>query len=393
MWGYLWGMRIDMRKLAIIGASYLQEPLIQRAKSMGLETHVFAWAVGDIGETAADHFYPTSITEKDAILQKCRELRIGGICSIASDLAIVTVNYVAAKMGLTGNSLESTYRSTNKNAMRRCFLEHGDPSPRSCLVRDVKDLEGKQLTFPMIVKPVDRSGSRGITKLENVADLEEAIEWAKEQGFEKAALVEEFAEGQEYSVECVSWHGEHHFLALTKKYTTGAPHFIETAHLEPAPITGALLEQVKAVTFHALDSLGLKNGASHTELKIDRDGTIKLIEIGGRMGGDCIGSDLVQISTGVDFVRTVIQIALGQEPDLSGNEPGTVAAVRFICGEEDRAALSLVKREHPQYLVREYVQDGLGGVVTDSSTRAGYFLLRAQSREQLERYLPEEENE
>ena len=88
------------RDLAIIGASYLQLPLIEKAKEMGYTTHVFAWAAGDVGETAADYFYPISIVEKEEILQKCRQIGICGICSIASDLAMVTVNYVSEMMGL-----------------------------------------------------------------------------------------------------------------------------------------------------------------------------------------------------------------------------------------------------------------------------------------------------
>ena len=287
-----------MIKLAIIGASYLQEPLIEKAKSMGIETHVFAWAAGDVGEKSADYFYPISIVEKEQILEKCKEIGINGICSIASDLAAITVNYVAHAMELVGNSPECALISTNKHLMREAFEKNGDPSPKSILVSSVRDLSGVQLQYPVIVKPIDRSGSRGITKLLSPNGLLEAIEEAKEQGFEKKALVEEFVTGQEYSVECISYHGEHHFLALTKKYTTGAPHFIETGHLEPAPVSEEVVENVKKIVFHALDSLKIVNGASHSEIKIDQDGNIKLIEIGGRMGGDCIGSDLVQLSTG-----------------------------------------------------------------------------------------------
>ena len=202
--------------------------------------------------------------------------------------------------------------------------------------------------------------------------------------------MEEFAEGQEYSVECVSWQGNHHFLALTKKYTTGAPHFIETAHLEPAPVPASVTEQVKAITFHALNSLQIKNGASHTELKIAPDGTIKLIEIGGRMGGDCIGSDLVQLSTGIDFVKAVIDISLGQEPDLEGTGKESAAAIRFIFSDTDMEALDRIKKENPQYLVREDVHFESGKTIIDSSTRLGYYLLRAENGNELEAYLPVE---
>lgn len=129
------------KKIAIIGASYLQEPLISKAKEMGIETHVFAWQVGDVGEKLADYFYPISIVEKKEILQKCQEIQVDGICTIASDLAAVTVCYVAEKMGLSGNSIQTGLVSTNKHEMRKCFERHDDPSPRSILVETVDDLK------------------------------------------------------------------------------------------------------------------------------------------------------------------------------------------------------------------------------------------------------------
>ena len=129
----------SMIKLAVIGASYLQEPLIQKAKELGMETHVFAWAANDVGEKSADHFYPVSIIEKEKILEICRGIGIDGICSISSDLAAITVNYVASEMGLPGNSMESCEKSTNKFRMRRCFEENGDPSPQSLRVRSVSE--------------------------------------------------------------------------------------------------------------------------------------------------------------------------------------------------------------------------------------------------------------
>ena len=102
---------MENKNLAIIGASYLQLPLIQKAKNMGYVTHVFAWKANDIGEKEADFFYPISIVEKEQILDVCEKIGICGICSIASDLAIITVNYVANKLGLTANSMECTYLS------------------------------------------------------------------------------------------------------------------------------------------------------------------------------------------------------------------------------------------------------------------------------------------
>lgn len=377
-----------MKKIAVIGASYLQNPLILKAKSMGIETHVFAWECGDIGEKTADFFYPVSIVEKEKILDICRDIGIDGICSIATDLGSITVNYVAQSLGLAGNSAECTEVSTNKHLMRKMFELNGDPSPKSRLVSSAEEAKNLQLDYPIIVKPTDRSGSRGITKLFDANGLDKAVKAAISQSFEKKALVEEFAEGDEYSVECISFHGEHYFLNMTKKFTTGAPHFIETGHLEPAPIDEELLSRVKSVVFHALDSLKIKNSASHSELKIDASGKISIIEIGGRMGGDCIGSDLVYLSTGIDFVRAVIQVALGEKPDITPVAHGRPAAIRFVFTDEDIETLKRLKKEHPEYLVREENITEITGDVTDSSMRFGAFLMCADSLKELEHYLP-----
>lgn len=365
------------QNLAIIGASYLQLPLIEKAKEMGYTTHVFAWASGDVGEDAADHFYPVSIVEKEEILEVCRKVGICGICSIASDLAMITVNYVADRLGLTGNSQEATVKSTNKHAMRCAFELNRDPSPRSILVDATTELTSVELEYPVIVKPTDRSGSRGINKVHSYEDLVKAVEAAMDQSFSETALIEEYANGQEYSVEFISWQGVHHFLALTKKYTTGAPHFIETGHLQPAPVDEETLERVKSVVVHALDSLEITNGASHTELKIAPDGSIKIIEIGGRMGGDCIGSDMVQYSTGKDFVKMVVQVATGQAPDLSVVQEPHGVEVRFIFTHEDLDAYYALRDQYPERLLKTvYLKPENISRITDSSNRAGCYLLR-----------------
>ncbi|MBR2592670.1 MAG: ATP-grasp domain-containing protein, partial [Oscillospiraceae bacterium] len=319
-----------MKQIAVIGASYLQLPLILKAKDMGLVTHVFAWAAGDVGEKAADCFYPISIVEKDQILAECRRIGIDAVVTIGSDHAMLTVSHVAAALSLPCNSPEAVRNSTDKHAMRLAFEKNHDPSPKSILVNDIHDISVDSLHFPVIVKPLDRSGSRGITKLIGPEHLEEAIETAKACGFQKQALIEEFAEGAEYSVESISWQGKHTILAVTEKFTTGSPHFIETGHLEPAGLSEQLKEKVSRTVTHALDSLGITMGAGHSEVKIDDRGEIRIIEIGGRMGGDLIGSDLVPLSIGYDFVKAVIDCALGVKPEPFVLTEQKAAGVRFL---------------------------------------------------------------
>ena len=406
---------MPQKKLAVIGASHFQMPLITRAQEMGCEVHAFAWECGDVGERAADVFHPVSIVETDQIIEECRAAGIDGICTIASDLATVAVCHVADALGLVGNSLDCNRVSTNKHLMRRAFERGGDPSPKSVAVRlaqpgettatkdavtiDPDELEtfdpvSLGLTYPLIVKPVDRSGSRGITKLEAPGvpmTAGEALREATEQGFVPEALIEEFAEGDEFSVEGISWEGTHTILAVTRKGTTGAPHFIETAHMQPPLLPEQTIERIKQVTAHALDTLGVAYGASHTELKVAPDGTIRIIEIGARMGGDCIGSHLVPLSSGVDFVGAVVDVALGNKPDLTPAHEPAAAAIRFIFNEDDLRLYEHIRREHAD-LIRYEQMTGKpdGHEVTDSSTRLGHYILSAPHARDLADFLPEE---
>ncbi len=367
------------KNLAIIGASYLQLPLIRKAKEMGYCTHVFAWAANDVGEREADFFYPISIIEKDEILKKCKEIGICGICSIASDLAVITVNYVANNLDLSCNSMESTTLSTNKYQMRLAFEKNGDPSPKSILVNSVTDISGINISYPAIVKPTDRSGSRGICKILSSDKLKDAVESSILQSLEKKALIEEYVDGKEFSVEYISYHGKHTFLAVTEKYTTGAPHFIETGHREPALISKEVEKQIRDVVEHALDTLMIMNGASHSEVKVDDKGVIKIIEIGARMGGDCIGSDLVRYSTGFDFVKMVIQVACGEAPDfVRVCSPIAVESI-FIFGQEDLDELENLTREKPEDILQIVdMHPEKIGHTTDSSNRAGCYIRKAQ---------------
>ena len=375
--------------IAIIGANDFQNQLILRAKAMGYVTHVFAWQCGDVGERTADYFYPVSIVEKERILEICRAVRPVGVCSIASDLAAITVNFVAEGLGLVGNGMESAIHATNKHLMRLAFEKAGLPSCKSILVTEDTDLNALPLSYPVIVKPTDRSGSRGIRKVTDPEELPRAVAFAREPSFEKKVLVEEFAEGREYSVEYLSWEGEHTFLAVTEKYTTGAPLFVETGHLQPPKhMDGETLQKIKTLVPRVLDSLGVRYGASHTELKVDERGDIRLIECGARMGGDCIGSDLVKLSTGVNFVQGVIDAACGVKPSFEPTGEPCVAAVRFIFSEDDLMALGRIRRENPESLYR--ISEILpidGHEIRDSSTRYGYYILTAGTQDEMQALL------
>lgn len=376
-----------MKKIVIIGANSFQNPLILKAKEMGIETHVFAWKDGAIGEKTADYFYPISITEKEKILEICKQIKPNAVCTIASDLANITVQYLAKHLDLPCNTEDTIKVSTNKYKMRKRFIDCGVETPKFIEIErkeDIGKIDFTHFHFPLIVKPTDRSGSRGINKVSNIDEIYDVIDDSLSQSIEHKAIIEEYIEGDEYSCECISYNGNHNLLAVTKKYTTGHPHFIETGHIEPSGLNDEEIENVKKYIFQALDALNIEMGPSHSEFKIDDKGNIRIIEIGSRMGGDCIGSDLVRISTGYDFVKMTIETAFGQKPNFTKITTPKYAGIKFIFTRKDYDCYIRLQAERPECI---YYFSGLENewntAVVDSSSRKGYYILACNTLKDL----------
>lgn len=372
-----------MKKLAIIGASYLQRPLVEKAKEMGLYTLCFAWAEGAVCKDLADEFYPISIVDKDEILKVCQKKQIDGICTIASDVAAPTVAYVAERMGLVGNSHHASITANNKYAMRQAFMSAGVPCPKFLCVEDCTnatiDKIEQSMKLPLIVKPADRSGSLGVTKVENLDALKDAIENALACSFKKQTMVEEFVGGREISVEFITYQGKHYPLQITDKVTTGAPHFVELEHHQPSILSAELYAKIYSITENALNALGITNGASHSEYKITDDGDIYVIEIGGRMGGDFIGSDLVRLSTGYDFVKGVIEVALGEftEPQITETNH---SGVYFLCKETEYLLPCFANADNIDGVVMYEQTDTELRNITCSADRSGYLIYQSTKK-------------
>lgn len=369
------------QKLAVIGASYLQLPLVKKAKEMGLEVHCFAWAEGAVCKDLADYFYPISIVEKEEILKVCQNVGIDGICTIASDVAAPTVAYVANRMNLVGNDYEAAVRANNKFQMREAFMKADVPCPKFIMVtpetlHSPEVIDGlREFQYPMITKPSDRSGSLGVTKIVMPSQFYPAVELAMDKSFQQQAMIEEFIEGREISVEFISYDGVHYPLQITDKVTTEAPHFVELEHHQPSTLSDEMFTIIYDITKKALKALGLTNGASHAEYKITKDGRIAIMEIGGRMGGDFIGSDLVRLSTGYDFVKGVIEVALGEfkEPVKTLN---MYSGVYFLCKETEHLKETIDNWQNNTSFVKGEITDNELRNVTCSAERSGYLIYR-----------------
>lgn len=367
------------KRIAIIGGNYLQLPLVQKAQAMGIEVHCFAWEDGAVCKGIADYFYPISIREKETILQKCIEIGIDGITSIASDLAVLTVNYVADKMGLIGNRDMYSRIQTNKYLMRRCFDVAGVPSPRYCLVDSNDKLpELDDWQWPLIVKPTDRSGSRAVLKVDSYEQMCSAVNDAINVSFANEAIIEEFITGVEVSVESISWRGRHYVLQITDKVTTDK-HFVEIAHHQPSMLSEIVKEKIRETVKKALTAIHIEYGASHSEIKITPSGDLYIMEIGARMGGAFIGSHLVPLSTGYDFMKSVICLSLGifEEPVLMFNK---CSGVLFLV-EETKYLKDVIDNasHYPEIVYSGRNEQDIRPAISNSD-RTGYVIYQSNHR-------------
>jgi biotin carboxylase len=341
---------------------------------MGFNTIGFAWPEGAVAKDYCDKFYPISIIEKDLILEICRKEEINGILSIASDVAVTTVNYVASKLGLTGNSNESALYSTNKFLMRGKLKNAGLNCPQYFLIEKHTDIReiGKSINYPAIVKPVDRSGSKGVTKVLNANELAKAAIDALQASLSQQAIAEEFIDGIEVSVEMISFKGIHYALTITDKETSSAPHFVELAHHQPSQLPQSIQEEILVAAKKGLDALEIANSASHPEFIISSKG-IFVTEIGARMGGDFIGSDLVYLSTGYDFLKGVLQLAIGQF-EIPQKKYQKYSGVYFYSELTPHVRVYIEnKKDHPQIVQSEISSEELIPL-TQSADRSGYFI-------------------
>lgn len=374
------------KKIAIIGASYLQIPLILKAKELNLETHCFAWEDGAVGKEFADFFYPISILDMEEIYKKCVSLNINGITTIATDMAVPTICYVAEKLNLISNSFESAMVSTDKSLMRSRFVEFNVPSPSYLKVDSTNEMFYneeffKKTDFPYIVKPVDRSGSRGVNKVNSIDELVSSVNLSCTESFVKKCIVEEYIDGLEVSVETISCNGVHYLLAITDKVTTGSPYFVELEHHQPSQFNDTILNALKIETFKALDALDVKFGAGHSEFKITKEGKIFIIEVGARMGGDFIGSHLVKLSTGYDYLEGVLDVALNnfKIPEINSQFK---SGVYFLCKETEKIKPYFYK--DLDYIVKKEILNENLLNINNSNDRSGYLIYKSEKKIMLE---------
>ena len=320
-------------KLFVVGASILQLPAILKAKEMGLCVAVADYNPKAIGISYADKFFEVSTVDEEGIFQAAKQFQADGMITLATDMPMRSVAYATNKLGLVGISYDTAIKATDKGKMIKAFEEGNVEHPWYFIISSLEELNSVKadISYPCISKPIDNAGSRGVMLVNNIQELEEAVQYSSSNSRKGGVIIEEYLQGSEVSVEVIVNEGSIHVLQVTDKLTNGVPHFVEMGHSQPSRLGEKNVDVIKDLAKRAVQAIGILNGPAHIEIMLTKNGP-KMIEIGARMGGDCITTHLVPLSTGIDMIKAVIQIALGEKPNIEPKfEKG--AAIRYFKGQ------------------------------------------------------------
>ncbi|MBQ8689485.1 MAG: ATP-grasp domain-containing protein [Clostridia bacterium] len=307
-----------MKKLLIIGASILQLPAIKRAKELGFYVAVADYNPSAVGISYADEYFNVSTIDIEGVTEVARAFRPDGIMTLATDMPMRSIAAACSALGLHGISMDTAIKSTDKGEMIKAFAEGGVEHPWFFIAKDRAEFDTvkQSVSFPAVMKPTDNSGSRGVALVNNLDELEDAYSYSEDASRSGAVIIEEYMRGDEVSVEIMVNGGTPYVLAVTDKLTTGAPHFVEMGHSQPSRLAPEAVEKIKDLACRAVLSVGITSGPAHVEIMNTASGP-KMVELGARMGGDCITTHLVPLSTGVDMIEATIRTSCGQAPDIT----------------------------------------------------------------------------
>ena len=376
----------NKKSVLIFGVGPLQESIIARAKKMGLYTVGIDPCVDATCRDCVDAFEVVPGQDYEGHCAVIEKYGIDAIVTAATDKPLVMMARMAEKYGFPFDSVETAQWSTDKFQMKGRFELGGVPHAQGRLISKVEEAEG--LVLPVIVKPRDNSGSRGVKLCRDKNELQISIDEALENSQLDTVLVEEFIEGPEYSIESLHHDGKSEVIQFTEKKTTEFPYNVELGHIQPANISDENKQKIREIIVKIGKALNFENCPSHTELKINERG-IFVIETSPRLGGDYITSTLTPLSTGVNLEDELLKISLGE---TINPQPKAVqySGVRFFSFEEG----SVIKHAPKEEFVKgwPHVVDFSFALkegdkvnrITSSLNRYGQLILQAGNRGAIE---------
>lgn len=379
------------KRILLLGGSYFQVPSVKYAREAGYHVITCDYVPENPGHQFANEYFNVSTTDKENILELAQQLNIDGIVAYASDPAAPTAAYVSERLQLPGNPYQSVKILTEKDLFRLFLRENGFNAPFSMGFDDVEIAKESinRFHFPIMVKPVDSSGSKGVRKIESVAELESAFQYA--QGFSrgKRVVIEEYVEkngpqihGDAFVLNgkiVFCYLGDHHFDEKVNP-------FVPFSTTLPSSHESNVMERIEGEFQRLIDLLGIKQGAFNIEARLDFSDRIYLMEIGPRNGGNLV-PQLEEYASGFNMVEATIESATGSYQMKNHIEKKGFFAYYVIHSVVDGVLNEIrISPELSANILEKHIFKNKGDVVNSfqgSNATIGVLLLRFSSREEM----------
>ena len=387
---------MDKKSVLVFGVGELQLSIINRANRKGLFTVGIDPCEDAYAKDACQAFEVVGGQDFEATLSVAKKYDVSAVVTAATDKTLVMMARVAKELNLPFYSVETAQWSTDKYQMKQRFIEGGVPCAQGRLIHNAA--EAKDLFFPVICKPRDNSGSRGVKLCRDVNELQECIDEALDNSKLDTVLVEEFIEGREFSIESLHYEGKSDVIQFTEKRTTEFPYNVELGHKQPANLTDDERQQIRNIISKIAAGMNFENCPSHTELKVNDRGVF-VIETSPRLGGDYITSMLTPLSTGINLEDQLLHIALGEKVDtVTGRVDKASAVCFFSLPEGEVTAINPRINEIASwpnihsFELKLHVGDKVNQI-TSSLNRYGQFIVTGNSRAEIDELVERYEKE
>lgn len=387
---------MDKKSVLVFGVGELQLSIINRANGKGLFTVGIDPCEDAYAKDACQAFEVVGGQDFEATLSVAKKYDVSAVVTAATDKTLVMMARVAKELNLPFYSVETAQWSTDKYQMKQRFIEGGVPCAQGRLIHNAAEV--KDLFFPVICKPRDNSGSRGVKLCRDVNELQECIDEALDNSKLDTVLVEEFIEGREFSIESLHYEGKSDVIQFTEKRTTEFPYNVELGHKQPANLTDDERQQIRDIISKIAVCMNFENCPSHTELKVNERGVF-VIETSPRLGGDYITSMLTPLSTGINLEDQLLHIALGEKVDtVTGRVDKASAVCFFSLPEGEVTAINPRINEIASwpnihsFELKLHVGDKINQI-TSSLNRYGQFIVTGNSRAEIDELVERYEKE
>lgn len=309
--------RDTRKKLLLLGGSRYLLPAIKAAHDLGVYVITCDYLPHNYAHQFADEYHNVSIIDKEAVLELAQKLHIDGIMSYATDPGVATAAYVAEKMHLPGNNpYESVAILQNKGRFRQFLREHGFNVPKMKAFHDWKEVESSlgKFEYPVIVKPTDSAGSKGVRRVDREEELKSAVSYALNHSIGHECIIEQFIEKDGFSTasDSFSVDGKLVFFSLDDQWfdTQAANEYTPAAHSWPSTMSSKFQDELHDEIQRLLTLLHMGTSIYNIETRLGKDGKAYIMEVSPRAGGNRL-AEMLRYATGQDIIRASVQGAMG----------------------------------------------------------------------------------